>query len=146
METVQNPRSATEKNATNAAPEASGGATTILSLEGMTCASCAMRIEKGLRKVPGVASASVNLATERANVQYDPSVASVTDLVKKVEATGYRAAPVAPATSLTPPTPAQSPEYTTPEGTEAGPDAETLRRDRDLRHKQRTLLLGIALS
>ena len=44
----------------------------VLALEGMTCASCAMRIEKGLKKVPGVKDASVNLATEQATVTYNP--------------------------------------------------------------------------
>jgi len=38
----------------------------------MTCASCAMRIEKGLKKVPGVIDAQVNLATERGTVTYNP--------------------------------------------------------------------------
>jgi Cu+-exporting ATPase len=61
----------------------------------MTCASCALRIEKGLIKVPGVTSASVNLATERATVQYDPATATVGDLVRKVDAAGYRATPIA---------------------------------------------------
>ena len=69
-----------------------------------------MRIEKGLRKVPGVTSASVNLATERANVQFDPSVASVADLIKKVETTGYsHASPLAPLASPTPTTPMPTP-------------------------------------
>ena len=70
-------------------------ATATLALEGMTCASCALRIEKGLKKVSGVASAAVNLATERAAVTYDPAVASPSDLVAKVAATGYRAAVMA---------------------------------------------------
>ena len=48
--------------------EASSQAT--FALEGMTCASCAMRIEKGLKKVPGVIDAQVNLATEKALVTY----------------------------------------------------------------------------
>src|SRR6516164_9441299 len=48
---------------------------TVLALEGMTCASCAMRIEKGLKKVPGVKDANVNLATEQAAVTYDPTQA-----------------------------------------------------------------------
>src|SRR5438094_5244757 len=63
-------------------------------LEGMTCASCAMRIEKGLKKVPGVADATVNLATERATVNFDPAQATMDDLVKKVEAVGYKASPI----------------------------------------------------
>ena len=43
---------------------------------GMTCASCVRRIEKALVKVDGVQTASVNLATEKAKVAYDPAVAS----------------------------------------------------------------------
>jgi P-type Cu+ transporter len=41
----------------------------------MTCASCALRVEKGLKKELGVADAAVNLATERATVTLDPSQA-----------------------------------------------------------------------
>ena len=62
----------------------------------MTCASCALRIEKGLKKVPGVASASVNLATERATVSYDPAAHRLTDLVSAVERAGYGAEEVSP--------------------------------------------------
>ena len=40
-----------------------------IDIEGMTCASCVARVEKSLLKVPGVTSATVNLATERATVQ-----------------------------------------------------------------------------
>ncbi len=57
---------------------------TTLALEGMTCASCAMRIEKGLKKVPGVLDASVNLATERGTVTYDPSQVGIEQMVQKV--------------------------------------------------------------
>jgi P-type Cu+ transporter len=71
-----------------------GVTTTTLAVEGMTCASCALRIEKGLKKVPGVAGASVNLATERAAIEYDPAVASVDDLLKKVDTVGYKATPI----------------------------------------------------
>src|SRR6476659_9028029 len=64
-----------------------------LAIEGMTCASCAMRIEKGLKKVAGVEDAAVNLATERATVTLDPTTATTDDLIAKVRATGYDAAP-----------------------------------------------------
>src|SRR2546421_2929904 len=63
----------------------------ILALEGMTCASCAMRIEKGLKKVPGVKEASVNLATEQAAVVYNPTQADVQQMMRSVEAVGYKA-------------------------------------------------------
>ena len=65
-----------------------------LSIGGMTCASCAARIEKKLNKLDGV-SASVNYATEKAKVTYGGSVAPA-DLVSVVEATGYTAVLPAP--------------------------------------------------
>ena len=49
----------------------------VLPIEGMTCASCVRRVEKGSEKVPGVTAANVNLATERATVAYDPAVADL---------------------------------------------------------------------
>ena len=63
-----------------------------LSIEGMTCASCVARVEKVLGKVPGVVSAQVNLATERASVTVQAGGAAVADLVAAVEKAGYGAA------------------------------------------------------
>ncbi|MEK7681486.1 MAG: heavy metal-associated domain-containing protein, partial [Chloroflexota bacterium] len=56
---------------------------------GMTCAACVEHIETALKEVPGVASARVNLALERALVEYDPAVAGVPALVKSIQETGY---------------------------------------------------------
>src|SRR5215469_7745604 len=64
-----------------------------LALEGMTCASCAMRIEKGLKKLPGVKDASVNFATEQASVTYDPTQTNLDQMVRSVEAVVYKAFP-----------------------------------------------------
>lgn len=61
-----------------------------LELEGMTCASCASRIERKLNALDGVA-ASVNLATEHASVEFDPAETSEGDLLGAVEAAGYSA-------------------------------------------------------
>ena len=61
-----------------------------LDLFGMTCANCALRIEKGLRKVAGVDDARVNFARETAYVRYDNSV-KPEDLFNKVESLGYKA-------------------------------------------------------
>ena len=68
-----------------------------LPVEGMTCASCVNRIERFLNKTPGVAQAAVNLATEKATVLVDPSVAGRDELVKAVEAAGYEVKPEAAA-------------------------------------------------
>ena len=62
-----------------------------LELGGMTCASCASRIERKLNKLEGV-EASVNFATEEAAVAFDASRFTVADLIKTVEGTGYTAA------------------------------------------------------
>ncbi len=69
---------------------------TVFALEGMTCASCAMRIEKGLKKLPGVKDANVNLATEQATVTYNPEQVGIEQMVQKVETVGYKAIPHAP--------------------------------------------------
>jgi Cu+-exporting ATPase len=61
-----------------------------LPLEGMTCASCAIRVEKKLNKLEGVA-ATVNFATETASVEFDPAHVQPEDLAAAVEAAGYRA-------------------------------------------------------
>ncbi|MFQ5712209.1 MAG: heavy metal translocating P-type ATPase [Candidatus Geothermarchaeales archaeon] len=63
-----------------------------LSISGMSCASCAQTIEKGLSELEGVSDASVNFALERATVRYDSSVLSVGALKKAVKDLGYEAA------------------------------------------------------
>ncbi len=79
-----------------------GGSRTVdLAIGGMTCASCAARVERKLNRLDGV-SASVNYATGSAHVAY-PTSLSVEDLVATVQATGYTATPPAP------PTPAGAP-------------------------------------
>ena len=60
-----------------------------LPITGMTCASCVARNEKALRKVEGVDDASVNFATEKATIAFDPEVVSADELVHAVEAAGY---------------------------------------------------------
>ena len=60
-----------------------------LPVVGMTCASCVNRIERFLNRADGVAEASVNLATERATVRFDPSVIDRTGIVATIEAAGY---------------------------------------------------------
>jgi P-type Cu+ transporter len=60
-----------------------------LPIEGMTCAACVRRVEKALSKVPGVAEATVNLATERASVRFDPALTSADALRGAIEQAGY---------------------------------------------------------
>ena len=62
-----------------------------LELTGMTCAACANRIEKKLNRLDGV-HATVNYATEKANVAFDPATASADTLIATVESIGYGAA------------------------------------------------------
>ena len=60
-----------------------------LQIEGMTCASCVGRVERALRKVPGVVSAEVNLATERATVTHASGSAALPELLRAVQDAGY---------------------------------------------------------
>lgn len=60
-------------------------------LEGMTCAACANRIEKGLAKLPGVTGVSVNFALESARVEFNPGTVSIGDMQSKVKQLGYQA-------------------------------------------------------
>jgi len=60
-----------------------------IKISGMGCASCALKIEKSLNELDGVESASVNLGTEEATVNYDPDKLRITDLTGTVEEAGY---------------------------------------------------------
>ncbi|MCM3765250.1 heavy metal translocating P-type ATPase [Neobacillus niacini] len=62
---------------------------TSLQISGMTCAACAARIEKGLNKLSGVESATVNLALEKSAIKYDPAQIKVEDIEKKIKDLGY---------------------------------------------------------
>ena len=99
-----------------------GSASTELAISGMTCASCAAHVGRALRKVPGVSDVAVNLATERANVSHDPTVASGS-LVAAIEGAGYGAVPVRDRSS----------------------DEDARRRDAEIRRKGRLLTFGVAL-
>ena len=67
-----------------------GGGEVSLPIEGMTCASCVRRVERALTKVPGVSSATVNLASEKAKVEYDPAGGpGIDELRAAVEGAGY---------------------------------------------------------
>ncbi len=99
-----------------------------LGVQGMTCASCAGRVERALQRVPGVAGASVNLATERARVRTAGAVARES-LVAAIEAAGYEVRPGG-----------------TPEaGTDTGDGTTSPRTSREARHLLFAALLTVPL-
>ncbi|ASW02163.1 heavy metal translocating P-type ATPase [Paraburkholderia aromaticivorans] len=118
LATAQRPADATDTSAH----------TTELDIGGMTCASCAMRVEKALAKVPGVVSASVNLATETATVDLDGAAVGPDALIAAVRKAGYEATLVAP-----PDTPA------------AADEAVSADRKRDQTRRELAAVLGSAV-
>ncbi|MBK9715191.1 MAG: copper-translocating P-type ATPase [Kouleothrix sp.] len=101
-----------------------------LPITGMTCASCSARVEKALRKVPGVLDASVNLASEQASVTYLPSAAGWGELKAAVERAGYGVIETSGADAGAP---------------ASGEDVEAAARARELADKRRKLIVGAAL-
>jgi Cu+-exporting ATPase len=99
-----------------------------LAIGGMTCATCATRVERKLNRLDGV-TATVNLATETARVRY-PAELTVADLVRTVEATGYTATP-----------PAATVDSAPDAGAESGGAAADAAAERSLR----TRLIGDAV-
>ena len=63
----------------------------IIPIRGMHCASCAQTIEKALKETPGITEANVNLASEKAYVTYDSSIAAEDEVIAAINATGYEA-------------------------------------------------------
>ncbi len=97
-----------------------------LGVEGMTCASCVGHVEKALSGVPGVATASVNLATGRATVRYRRGIAAPEDMEAAIRRAGY-----------------------TPRRIESGgaaPDREAAAREAELRDLRRSLFVAAALA
>jgi Cu+-exporting ATPase len=119
-----------------------------LMLEGMSCASCVMHVEKGLKKVPGVIDVQVNLATERGTVTYDPTQTGVEQMVQKVEAIGYKATPLEQPPSghaQTSEIPAELAAFV------SSPillqeDERAKRKQAEIIHKRNLLILGVLLS
>ena len=63
----------------------------IVPIKGMHCATCALTIEKKLKKVDGIELASVNFASEKAHIEYDGEKLSEEDVIKQINKTGYKA-------------------------------------------------------
>jgi len=61
----------------------------ILPVQGMTCANCAATIERTVKKLSGIRSASVNFATEELTVEYDTSSLSLADILSSAQSAGY---------------------------------------------------------
>ena len=115
-------------------------------LEGMTCASCAMRIEKGLKKVPGVTDAQVNLATEQATVSYDPERTGPEQMVQKVEAVGYKATPLNQPEPQDIQATVERASARLPQQAVSQEDERSKRRAAELTRKRNLLILGVALT
>ncbi|MDR0314168.1 MAG: cation transporter, partial [Treponema sp.] len=64
--------------------------TETLSIGGMTCAACSARVERAIRKLEGIESASVNLATEKATVAYDPRALRLSTIKEAITKAGYQ--------------------------------------------------------
>ncbi|WP_051327716.1 heavy metal translocating P-type ATPase [Desulfatirhabdium butyrativorans] len=100
-----------------------------LPVTGMTCANCAMTIERTLkRKVPGVLQAAVNFASERASVDFDPKTATLDDIIAAIRKAGYDALP--PANESDP----------------MAADAEQQAREAEIRDQERKFLVGLVFT
>lgn len=60
-------------------------------IEGMHCGSCANRVEKAIRQLPGVSSATVSLETAQVEVDYDSTKVDAASIQKQIVAAGYKA-------------------------------------------------------
>ncbi|QLC49150.1 cadmium-translocating P-type ATPase [Methanolobus zinderi] len=99
---------------------------TTLDVGGMTCASCAMNVEKVLKRQKGVISASVNVSTAKARVEYNSSLISVEDMIAAIEGIGYSA-------SL-------------PVGREETEDRERKEREEEIRNQRNNLIISALIA
>jgi Cu+-exporting ATPase len=97
---------------------------TTLWISGMTCAACATRVEKGLKKVDGVINAHVNLANEKATVEFLPGQINMDQLIASVRKAGYDA------------------KF----AQEMDADSERRSREQEYKNQKRKLMLGVLLS
>jgi Cu2+-exporting ATPase len=79
-----------------ATPKADGTVHMDLAVEGITCAACMSTIERGIRTMPGVTEARVNLTTRRLALDWNPEETEAGALVRRLERLGYRAHPFDP--------------------------------------------------
>lgn len=107
----------------------SGTASVTFDVGGMTCASCVAVVEKTLGKVPGVIAVSVNLATESATVEFDPTLIGVHEISDVIEGAGYSAS-----------------VRSADAGTPAGEDAQRDAQQAHIRREKRLFIFSLALS
>ena len=93
---------------------------------GMSCANCALAIERTVKKVPGVVNASVNFASERASVEYIPSLTGIDEMIRAIEKAGYGAI--------------------RPDDTLEGEDAELQARRAEIRDQTAKFAVGLAFT
>ena len=98
----------------------------ILQLQGMSCASCAARVEKAIQAVPGVLECNVNFGAEQASIEFDQHQANLERIQQAVKDAGYQAFPVAQWGSKTP----------------ADEDTEEQHRQAEAQDLRRKLILG----
>jgi len=110
--------------------------TLTLPVEGMTCASCVLRVEKTLKKVEGVQDANVNLATEKVTLTFDPAKVRLDTLARVVDEAGYKL--VVPAEK-----PSEGPK---PMRGEASEGLETLTDSSTYRQLKREFIFSAALT
>ena len=63
----------------------------VIPVEGMTCLTCELTIESGLKRLPGIQYADARVTDQTVSVRYDPTQISVDDMLKVINKTGYRA-------------------------------------------------------
>lgn len=95
-------------------------------ITGMTCANCVRNVERALKKVDGVLSVNVNLATEKATVEYVPSLAGLDALKEAVEEAGYGVIEL--------------------EGEMRAEDVEAQARQEEIRRQRRLLIVGLVFT
>jgi Cu+-exporting ATPase len=95
-----------------------------LNIGGMTCAACSARVEKAIRKLEGVESASVNLATEKASVVYDPRVLRLSAIREAVEKAGYRV----------------------PAASKNGADADRIRKEKEIKTLRTKFIVAVSFA
>ncbi|MDR1663799.1 MAG: heavy metal translocating P-type ATPase [Clostridiales bacterium] len=98
----------------------------VLDIQGMTCAACAARIERVVGKLPGVGSASVNLASEKLFVDYDETLLNTAAVMASVEKIGYKALEIAVSQN-------------------SAPDADRLRKQKEIRRMWLKFITAAAL-